>query len=253
MLHKLKNVAVTLLLWSYFTIGFICFFAPFYLYCFCFVSDKKAAFQRLNHRFYKVFFCLCRILIPHCKWQIDDAVQRIRGAVIVCNHLSYLDSILLISLFKRHTTIVKNRLLKIPLFGTMLKLSGYLPADSSQGLAGLMVARMNEMPDFFASGGVLFIFPEGTRSRNGEVGRLNPGAFKIARLYGVPIKVITVSDTHRLFPPGKFWFDTNSKIRITLNYLEEFKLNQSKDQLVKGMQRVTSLFSEYSAISLNDG
>ena len=45
-----------------------------------------------------------------------------------------------------------------------------------------MIERIDTMDNFLANGGNLFIFPEGTRSRDGTIGRLNKGAFNIARL-----------------------------------------------------------------------
>ena len=139
----------------------------------------------------------------------------VRSAVVVCNHVSYIDPLLLISLFARHTTIVKNRLLRIPIFGWMLALSGYLPAESQGPLAGRMVEQLEQMPGFLAAGGNLIVFPEGTRSRNGAVGALNAGAFKIARLcQASPIRVVLISNTQKLFPPDRFLFNTHDEALI---------------------------------------
>ena len=51
-----------------------------------------------------------------------------------------------------------------------LATAGYLPATATGRFAGLMLARMETMPAYLASGGNLFVFPEGTRSRDGQVG-----------------------------------------------------------------------------------
>jgi 1-acyl-sn-glycerol-3-phosphate acyltransferase len=71
-----------------------------------------------------------------------------------------------------------------------------------------MIERIDTMDSYLASGGNLFIFPEGTRSRDGTIGRLNKGAFKIARLCQTPIKVLYIDNTNKLFTPGKFLFNT---------------------------------------------
>lgn len=237
-----KDLAVTLILWGYFTLGFIFLFAPFYLFCFCFARDRQASFRKLNSRFYRGFFSLCRYLIPRCKWLVDEQVENIRGAVIVCNHLSYLDSIFLISLFDRHTTIVKNRLFKIPFFGSMLKLSGYLPTSGDQDLVGLMMRRMDGLGRHLSCGGNLIVFPEGTRSRSGAVGDLQPGAFKIARLCRAPVKVLRIENTDQLFTPGKFSFNTGRSLEIRLKVLDEFYIEAGRDNLTKAVLRVRSLF-----------
>jgi 1-acyl-sn-glycerol-3-phosphate acyltransferase len=215
----LVDLLVTLLLWSYFTLGFVVFFAFFYLLAAILASDRAQAFQRLNHVFYRVFFRLCRIAMPRQKWRIDPALRTVRSAVVVCNHASYIDPLLLISLFPRHTTIVKNRMFHFPIFGWVLRMAGYLPADSQGLLADRMVERLERMSGFLAGGGNLFVFPEGTRSRNGALGAFNVGAFKIARLCRAPLAVVRIENTDRLFTPGRFLFNTCRPNIITVRLL----------------------------------
>ena len=57
------------------------------------------------------------------------------------------------------------------------------------------------MGDYLSSGGNLFIFPEGTRSRDGKIGKFNDGAFKIAKRFEAPIKVLQIKNTNGLFTP----------------------------------------------------
>ena len=216
------DLAATLLVWSYFTAGFVVFFAPFYLLAAGLAGDRTRAFQRLNCLFYRGFFGLFRWTMPRQRWRIDPALKAVAGAVVVCNHLSYIDPLLLISLFPRHTTIVKNRLFSIPIFGWMLGLSGYLPASSEGPQAERMVRRMEAMPGFLAGGGNLIVFPEGTRSRDGSVGALNAGAFKIARLCKAPVAVAAIANSQRLFTPGRFRFNTCQANTITVTLLDLF-------------------------------
>ncbi len=215
-----RDAWITLLLWSYYTAGFLVLFFPFYLLALVLAPDREKAFQRLNCSFYQGFFYLVRRLIPSCRWRIDPAIARVRGSVVVCNHLSYLDPILLISLFARHRTVVKNRLFAIPFFGRMLALSGYLPATAGGRFGGLMIERIASMPGFFKDGGNLFIFPEGTRSRTGRIGRFSTGAFKVARNCRAPITVLYVRNTDRLFAPGRFFFNTRAPNTVCLDVVD---------------------------------
>ncbi|MFO7715558.1 lysophospholipid acyltransferase family protein [Desulfosarcina sp.] len=217
--HTLKDLTITLILWGYYTIGFVILFAPFYMWARLFSSDVALAFQRLNARVYRWFFVLLDYLVPNCRRQVDPAVKSIRGAVIVANHASYLDPILLISLFPQHATIAKRRLFHIPIYGRILRLSGYIPSSADGLLDELMLASMEKMPAFLSGGGNLIIFPEGTRSRDGGVGPLNAGAFKIARLCKAPIHVLYMQNTARLFRPGRFLFDTRLATIIRVEHL----------------------------------
>ena len=234
---------VTLLLWGYFTLGFLIIFSPFYLAAYLFSENRENSFQRLNHQFYKGFFFLIRIFIPGQKWYIADKIKSIRSSVIVCNHLSYLDPLLLISLYPRHKTIVKSTFFSVPIFGWMLKRSGYIPSTSEGRLSELMIDSFETMDDFLASGGNLFIFPEGTRSRDGTIGRLNKGAFKIARLCQTPIKVLYIRNTNKLFTPGKFLFNTLVSNTITVEPITGIEPDYQSDKfsISELMSQVRSL------------
>ena len=218
-LKPFSDLIVTLLLWGYFTLGFLIFFSPFYLAAYLFSQNRENSFQRLNHKFCEGFFFLIRVFIPGQKWRISGEIGSIRSSVIVCNHQSYLDPLLFISLFPRHKTIVKSTFFRVPVFGWMLKQSGYVPSTSEGKLSELMIERFDTMDDFLASGGNLFIFPEGTRSPDGSIGRLNKGAFKIARLCRTPIEVLYVNNTNKLFTPGKFLFNTMVANTITIEQI----------------------------------
>jgi 1-acyl-sn-glycerol-3-phosphate acyltransferase len=215
----LGSLVVTLALWSYFTAGFVLFFSPFYLWATIFADDREAYFRRLNSRFYQGFFGLAKRLMPGWRWRIDPRVKALAGCLIVCNHLSYIDSILLISLFGRHTTIAKARLFAIPIFGGMLRASGYLPSRAEGPLAGLMVERMQALPAELAAGTNLIVFPEGTRSRDGRIGALHRSVFKIARQLNRPIQVLAIKGSDRLFRPGRFVFNALDSGTIALDWV----------------------------------
>ncbi len=219
----LLNLLVTLLCWGWFILGFFLFFSWRYLACALFVKEPEPCFQRLNSRFYQVFFRIVRLTAPNHTWEIDKEVPAIRSAVIVCNHLSYLDPLLFIAMFERHRTLVKTRFFSMPVFGWIIKKSGYFPASGGGRFTTMMLEQMQTMERFLHDGGNLFVFPEGTRSRNGRVGHLNKGAMKIARLCRAPIYVLQLAHTDQLFPPGRFLFQTRIKNTISLKIIERIE------------------------------
>lgn len=207
-MKPVADVIITLMIWTYYFLSYLLLFWVWYAGAFLFSSNRETAFQRINHCYYRAFFSFVRAIVPGLAFNIDKDVLSIRSSVIVCNHLSYLDPILLISLFERHKTIVKNVFFKVPIFGWILRTAGYLPAIASEGLVSLMMERMNGLRGYLASDGNLFVFPEGTRSRDGSLGRFNEGAFKIAKRCDAPIQVLSIKNTDRLFPPDSFLFNT---------------------------------------------
>lgn len=215
-LQPIFDFSITLAAWTYFTAGFVLLFSPFYIWAGIFSRNRERVFQQLNSRFYRGFFFLVRRLMPGHRWCIQPEVRAIRSSVIVCNHRSYLDSILLISLYEKHNTIVKSRLFDIPFFGRMLQWSGYIPSSAEGRFADMMIQRLDRMDAFLAAGGNLIVFPEGTRSPDGRLGRFNKGAFKIARRCRAPIEVLFIRNTDRMFRRGVFSFNTRGPNTIRL-------------------------------------
>ncbi|MCG6910413.1 MAG: 1-acyl-sn-glycerol-3-phosphate acyltransferase [Deltaproteobacteria bacterium] len=216
LLNPAFDLLVTTLLWLYFTLGFVILFLPFYLAAYLFSRQREIAFQRLNHLFYRGFLRLLRVLSPGVVWRVSPEIKSIRSSVVVSNHLSYLDPLILISLFPCHKTIVKSVFFSAPIFGWMMKQSGFIP-DSARGrLAELMIERVEAMDGYLARGGNLFVFPEGTRSRSGEIGPFNTGAFKLARRCKAPIEVLRISGTDKVFFPGRFLFNALAPAAITV-------------------------------------
>ena len=207
-IKPIADVVITLVIWIYYIFSYLVFFSLCYFAASLFARDREIVFQRINHLYYRSFFFFVRTIVPGLDFRIQHDVFSIRASVIVCNHLSYLDPILLISLFERHKTIVKNAFFKVPIFGSVLKSAGYLPATAAGTLVSLMMERMNGLKDYLSSGGNLFIFPEGTRSRDGRLGRFTDGAFKIAKRCHAPIQVVSIKNTGRLYPPDRFLFNT---------------------------------------------
>jgi len=213
-MKSVADVVITAILWSYFIFSYLVFFSLCYFAAFLFARNRETAFQRVNHLYYKSFFFFVRSMVPGLNFSIQEEIFAIRASVIVCNHLSYLDPILLISIFEKHKTVVKNIFFKVPIFGWVLKTAGYLPAAAAGVMAPLMMKQMNDLQGYLSSGGNFFIFPEGTRSRDGTLGRFNEGAFKIAKRCNAPIQVVSIRNTQRLFPPDRFLFNTCVKNTI---------------------------------------
>lgn len=221
--NRTLDCCATLTCWAWFIFGFILFYSWRYLACALFMKNPEIHFQRMNCHFYRIFFRIVGVTAPRQKIEIDDKIVAIRSSVIVCNHLSYLDPLLLIALFQRHRTIVKTRFFGTPIFGWMITRSGYLPATSEGRFSRLMIAQMETMEPYLKAGGNLFIFPEGTRSRDGKIGNLNEGAMKIARMCKAPIYVLQLSNTDKLFTPGKFFFNTRAHNTISVKIIDRIE------------------------------
>lgn len=214
---------ITAVVWIYYIGGYLVFFWPFHVWVYFFSANREHGFQKVNRRMHQSFFFVLRKVTPGLKLNIPGDVMAIRSSVIVCNHLSFLDPILLVSLYEKQKTIVKSTFFRLPVFGWLLKSSGYLPSESSGDFFNLMLARLADMPDYLAAGGNLFVFPEGTRSRSGKTGTFNKGAFSIARKCRAPIAVLHIRNTGKLFPPDKILFNTCVDTTISIELITILK------------------------------
>ncbi len=211
------DLIITLLLWAYYFAAFVFFFFPAYGAAALFAPDREAAFQNLNCIFYRCFFAYLKLLMPRVKISIAPEVYAVRSSVVIANHLSFLDPILLLSLFRQHKTIVRSDFFKVPIFGWVLKSAGYFsPSLAQDSNEPDLMEQIKAMRAYLAAGGNLFIFPEGTRSRTGAIGPFEKGAFTIAKLCRAPISVLRIENTHRVYPPDSFCFTTGDPVAISI-------------------------------------
>jgi 1-acyl-sn-glycerol-3-phosphate acyltransferase len=215
--RQAADFLITLLLWAYYFAAFAFFFFPAYGAASLLAADREAAFQNLNCIFYRCFFAYLKLLMPRVKISIAPEVYAVRSSVVIANHLSFLDPILLISLFRQHKTIVRSDFFKVPIFGWVLKSAGYFSPSLAQNADDPdLMEQVKTMRAYLASGGNLFIFPEGTRSRTGAIGPFEKGAFTIAKLCRAPIQVLRIKNTHRVYPPDRFLFNTGETVAISI-------------------------------------
>ena len=217
--QRITDFFITIILWFYFLFGYLFILLFLYIPAYIFAENSATALQNLNRIHLKCFFALTRFLVPRTKFKIPKDVREIHSSIVVCNHLSYLDPILLVSLFGRQRTIVKHTFFKVPIFGWFLKNYGYISSGASDMLGSAMISNLEAIKEHLAEGGNLFVFPEGTRSRNGNLAPFNKGVFTIARYCNAPLKLILITGTDKLFPPGHFLFNTRDLNQIQLKLI----------------------------------
>jgi 1-acyl-sn-glycerol-3-phosphate acyltransferase len=126
-----------------------------------------------------------------------------RAYVVVANHQSILDILMLSRLPREMKWVAKEELFRIPWVGWMLRLSGDIPirrGDAESG--GEALARAKE---YLGRGMSVMIFPEGTRSAKGTLLPFKSGAFRLALETQLPILPIAVHGTAHGMPKGGPW------------------------------------------------
>ena len=122
------------------------------------------------------------------------------GVVLAANHLSFLDSMLLMHGLPRQVTFLgKAEYLGAWHTRTLFPAAGMIPVDRS----GRGVARSLEWACArLRAGEIVGIFPEGTRSRDGRLHRGHSGVAHLALHTGAPIVPVGIIGSDRAQPPG---------------------------------------------------
>lgn len=114
--------------------------------------------------------------------------------VVFCpNHSSIADIPILFGCGMWCGLVAKQELFKVPLLHGLLLLLKCLPLDRSSPRAGLktILKGIEQLKTGYAMG----IFPEGTRSKTGEIQEMKAGAFKMATKVGAPVVPVAMKNT----------------------------------------------------------
>lgn len=125
-------------------------------------------------------------------------LEGIGACVVVANHQSNLDPMVLTSTFGGAIRILtKRELFDVPLLGAALRALGMVEVNR---LLPDRAAITAAAADTLAQGIPLLVFPEGTTSRDGKLLPMKAGAFQIAIRHGVPVLPVLVVDTRNVWP-----------------------------------------------------
>lgn len=143
-----------------------------------------------------------------------DVIRRGDTYVIVANHLSLLDILVLFRLFTHFTWVSKAENFRVPFVGWNMRLNGYIPLrrGDRESVRVMLATCEREL----RGGTSVMMFPEGTRSRDGRLQRFKPGAFELALRTGRPLLPITVEGTGSALPKRGFVLRGRHRIRITV-------------------------------------
>ena len=135
-----------------------------------------------------------------------EGIEHIRdtdsGGILMSNHESHLDPPTFIYLSKNYPLhfLVKHTLFYFPIFGQSLWAMGHIYINrSNRANAFYSLERASQS---IANGKRIYVFPEGTRSRKGELLPFKKGGFHLAIKAKVPIFPAAIAGTKEILPPG---------------------------------------------------
>ena len=128
-----------------------------------------------------------------------ENLEKCHSYILLSNHASLLDIPGIISAFPFPVRFMaKKSLAWIPIFGWSLPLSGHILIDRERTRSALKSSQ--KAASFLKGGTSIIVFPEGTRSPDGQVKEFKGGAFLLALKSQAPIVPVSVSGTYQMLP-----------------------------------------------------
>lgn len=166
--------------------------------------------------------------------------------IVMSNHASNFDILALLGFFPRQLSwIAKKELFSIPVFGPSMRRGGYIPLDRGDGRKALK--SMEEAVGQIKGGKSVIIFPEGTRTRDGNLLPFKRGGFLLAAKAGVPVVPVSIRGSFAVNPGGEIKLYSGSiSIRILPTVeipggmkraaAEDFLMDRVKTSIQSGME-----------------
>jgi 1-acyl-sn-glycerol-3-phosphate acyltransferase len=170
------------------------------LFLVCFPFDRNRA---VAGRFSRMVAVAVTRTFPPWRLKLEGAIPGTGPYVVVANHQSVLDILLLSRVPREMKWVAKEELFKVPWLGWMFRISGDIPVKRGDAESG--GEAIGKAKAYLARGMNVMLFPEGTRSTKGKMLPFKSGAFRLAVEAGVPVLPIAVSGTAHGMPKGGIW------------------------------------------------
>lgn len=199
-----RRHAACLLLWACFAVGGLVFSLlvfPTLLLLPVSVRLRRRYAMALVHRGFAALVASCRALgVMRFEFQNVEKLRHLGRAIVIANHPSYLDVVVLLALMPRACCIVTSRHWRNPFFAGIVRSAGYLRND---GGPSLVSASRTSLADDVP----LIVFPEGTRSPSrGRLGKFSRGFAHISLAHNCPILPVLIDCDPPAYTKQHRWY-----------------------------------------------
>ena len=172
---------------------------------------------------------LCRCWI---RLEIRGAenIRNDRGGLLLINHQSFLDPLLVAVLISRPVSyLARDSLFRVPLLGWLMRNTHVIPISRESVRGGSIRTAIDRLEEGYLVG----IYPEGTRSSGETVQKFRPGFLALARRTTQPIYPVAIAGSDRALPKGA-WLIRPCRIRVVfgepLSESDRQQLHDNKDE-----------------------
>ena len=141
-----------------------------------------------------------------------DRIDRKQEYIIISNHQSILDIVVFNIIRHRLRWVSKIEVFKVPLLGWSMRMTKYIALErgNKHSVARMMEECVESLNDRVS----VVIFPEGTRSLTGKIGKFKSGAFQLALKTGKPILPVVLDGTGDILPKKGMIFRNRRIVRV---------------------------------------
>lgn len=207
---------LTTILWTAYFFGTSIFFCSVVaIIClFTFPFDKNRRMAHLFASFWGMFYLYTNPGWP-CRFEGRELIDPNKTYVLVANHQSYWDILVLYGLYKPFKFVSKESIFNMPLVGQNMYLNQYVKIK--RGDLKSIKEMMNTCKGWLNQGSSILLFPEGTRSEDGEIKNFRDGAFRLAVDCNVPVVPVVIDGTHKIL--GKHAKSIGFRSDVTIRVL----------------------------------
>jgi 1-acyl-sn-glycerol-3-phosphate acyltransferase len=227
----LKSFLVSFYIWGFLIITIIPIFLLYtFIWIVAYPFDPK---KTITHYYTSLWAGLYLAINPGWKISIENK-QNINPHVpyiFVSNHQSLLDIALLSQLYIKFRWISKIELAKIPVLGWVIRMNKHILVRRGERESIYKMTRACKKS--LSEGISIFIFPEGTRSSDGNLLPFKDGAFILAKETGIPIMPVLIHGASIALPKESFFFRGRQhfRIRVLEEVTKETIINSSPELL----------------------
>lgn len=174
-----------------------------------------------------------------------EKLQNSRQELVIANHPSLIDVVVLIGMMQQANCVVKQSLWSNPFTKGPVQSAGYILNAGSQQFVEDCVMRLKEN-----NAASLLIFPEGTRTEKGmTLNEFQRGAANIAIRANVPIRPVIITCTPSTLTKNEKWYHVPSRpFHIEVKVLDAVQVSDLLDDLTVGPKQVRQLSRSFYKI-----
>ncbi|MCK5311065.1 MAG: 1-acyl-sn-glycerol-3-phosphate acyltransferase [Desulfobacteraceae bacterium] len=209
------------------------FFVALAIRVLTFPFDKKLIVLNLFTSFWASCYLWCVPTWSIRKYGMEKFSLK-KNYIVISNHQSQIDILLAFNLFLPFRWVSKREVFNLPFLGWNMLLNKYV--GIKRGDKDSIKKMMQQCESILEQGCSLFFFPEGTRSRTGELKPFKPGAFILAKKMKVNILPVIMQGTSDVLPKNSLRFVW--KGNMSLRVLDEISYKEFEDKSPKAAAEI---------------